>query len=420
MKRLYGLLASLLLLGMQCQAASIQDTVELDDGTEISIEVFPSDGKHLTLWLPSEFGLSPRQTPTAQGMAKQGMEVWIPDLHSAWFIPAGRYSLNDIAPAALTSLIKKAADTDKTVYLIASGRTAALALRSIRQFQLQHQQHSKHIGGLISFNPRLFVRTPQGGEAAEFLPIATASNTPVYMLQPQNSGGYWRTGKVVEQLSKGGSPVFTHRLENVSDGFNLRPEFSPEEEAMTARLPGIFAGAIKQLAAYAGTPAQAASMQGEDAQPERNNGSALLKPFPGKRMAPGLALATLEGKNIDLATLKDKVVLVNFWATWCPPCVEEIPSLQRLYAARKAQGLEILAVDVGEDKATMRKFLADKPIDFPVLMDIDGDALRDWGVHAFPTTLVVDRQQQIRYAVFGAFDWSSQEVLDTLDPLLAQ
>ena len=109
---------------------------------------------------------------------------------------------------------------------------------------------------------------------------------------------------------------------------------------------------------------------------------------------------------------------MNFWATWCPPCVEEIPSLERLYQKTKPRGLEILAVDVGETKEQMREFLKDKPITFPVLMDIDGSALKRWNVHAFPTTLILDRQHKIRYAGFGAFNWSGNEVLKTLEPLL--
>ena len=66
----------------------------------------------------------------------------------------------------------------------------------------------------------------------------------------------------------------------------------------------------------------------------------------------------------------------------------------------------------------METFLKDKPVEFPVLMDSDGEALRRWGIYAFPTTLVLDRQHRIRYAVFGAFDWDSAEVIDTLEPLL--
>jgi len=391
--------------------------LELPDGTEIGIETVAADGDRLLLWLPSEFGISPRQGPTAQALAQRGIEVWMPDLHSAWFIPPGRYSLNDIDPQVLVRLIEKALASGKDVYLLSAGRLAALSLQAIRRYQAS-EAPTERLRGLISFGPRLYLRTPQGGEAAEFLPIAGASNIPIYLLQPRASGGFWRVGRIAGELSKGGSPVFIHRLDEVGDGFHLRSEFTDVEAAMTRRLPGILDGAMDQLDAYGGAPAEPAPMRGEETAPEAASGSALLKPYPGERQAPPLRLATLDDGEIDLQTLKGKVVLVNFWATWCPPCVEEIPSLQRLYQARRAQGLEILAVDVGEPPEKMREFLADKPIDFPVLMDVDGKALKTWGVHAFPTTLVLDRSHRIRYAVFGAFDWSSEEVLRTLQPLL--
>jgi thiol-disulfide isomerase/thioredoxin len=187
---------------------------------------------------------------------------------------------------------------------------------------------------------------------------------------------------------------------------------------MTRRLPGILLEAMRQLAAYGGTPTEPAVLQGEPRMPERPVGSSLLRPYAQERVAPALRLPSLRGPAVDLAELRGKVVLINFWATWCPPCVEEIPSLQRLYRRLRPQGLEILAVDVGESVETMEAFLKDKPIGFPVLMDEAGDALRRWGVYAFPTTLVLDRTQRIRYAVFGAFDWSSPEVIEALQPLL--
>jgi peroxiredoxin len=406
----------LLLASPLVYAESKEVSLELDDGAEMPIEVYPSSGNKLVIWLTSEFGLSPRQATTAKAMGELGMEVWMPDLHSTWFIPIGRYSLNDVDPAAVQKLIEQALQTNKTVYLMVAGRVNVLALHAVRRLQ-QSGVDTQKLAGLISFGPRLFIRTPQGGEEAEFLPIAHANNLPIYVLQPENSGGFWRTHQVVEALAAGGSPVFTHTLHNVGNGFNTRPEFTPQEADMTARLPGIIAHACKQLAQLGGTPATPAPMQGEETAPERASGSALLKPYPVKRQAPALKLPTLAGKNIDLNDLKGKVVMVNFWATWCPPCVEEIPSLQRLYAAKKAKGLEILAVDVGETPEKMQQFLADKPIEFPVLMDVDGSALKTWGVHAFPTTLVLDRQHQIRYAVFGAFAWDSAEVLQTLAPL---
>jgi peroxiredoxin len=408
-------LAGLLLLATQLQAA--QRLVELDDGTGIPVETYPAEGDRLLLRLPSEFGLSPRQGPTARQLAERGIEVWIPDLHSTWFIPPGRYSLNDVDPGSVQKLLEAALGGGKKVYLLSTGRVMALALHAIRRLQ-QNSADPARLRGLVGISPRLYIRTPQGGQAAEFLPVASASNIPLYLLQPEEFGAFWRIGEVMRELEKGGSPVYLRRLPEVSDGFHLRTDHSPAEATMTQRLPGILDTALQQLDLLGGTPATPAPMRGEETAPQRPEGSALLRPYPGERQAPPLRLPTLEGTTIDLASLRGRVVLVNFWTTWCPPCVEEIPSLQRLYAATRERGLEILAVDVGESPEQMREFLADKSIDFPVLMDTDASAFRAWGVHAFPTTLVLDRAHRIRYAVFGAFKWDSAEVLDTLEPLL--
>jgi len=392
--------------------------VTTDQGDEIPVTIYPADGEQLIVWLPAEFGATPRRSALAEALAQRGIEVWSPDLHGAWFLPVGRYSLNDVDPAAVSAVFADAiAKTRKRVFLMAEGRSVALALASVRAWQ-QTTDDTDAMRGLLAFSPRLFVRTPQGGEAAEYLPIAGASNLPIYILQPEDSGGFWRIGDDARRLEEGGARVFVHRLPAVSDGFYARPQFSETEAAMTTRLPGLLVQAMAQLEPYGGTPPEPAPLQGEAGAPERPQGSTLLRPYPAERAAPALALASLHGGMVDLAGLRGRVVLVNFWATWCPPCVEEIPSLQRLYRRLRPEGLEILAVDVGESVESMEAFLKDKPIDFPVLMDEDGSALRRWGVYAFPTTLVLDHQHRIRYAVFGAFDWDSPEVTRALEPLL--
>ena len=387
-------------------------------GDDIPVIVNPAEGDRLIVWLPSEFGASARRVDLAERLAAQGIEVWTPDLHAAWFLPVGRYSLNGVDPVAVSAVFADAISrTGKRVFLMAEGRSVALALASVRAWQEQTDDTAA-LAGLLAFSPRLFVRTPQGAEPAEYLPIVAASNLPIYLLQPEDSAGFWRLGDDIRQLETGGSPVFVQRLPQVSDGFYARPEFSAEEDAMTGRLPNILARAMAQLDALGGTPPQPAPLHGESLAPERPESSTLLRRYPGERAAPDLRLPTLRAGTIDLAELRGKVVLVNFWATWCPPCVEEIPSLQRLYRQFRSEGLEILAVDVGETVASMEAFLKDKPVDYPVLLDSDGEALRRWGVYAFPTTLVLDRAHRIRYAVFGAFDWNSQEVVDSLRPLL--
>ncbi len=411
-------LHGILLLWTLFGAATAEYLVTTPAGDEIPVNIYPADGDTLILWLPSEFGIGERRIALGTALGDVGLEVWAPDLHAAWFLPAGRYSLNDIDPQIVQILLDEAIRVSgKRVVLMATGRTVALALRGARQWQ-QRAVNSRSLIGLLAFSPRLFARTPQGGDRAEYLPIASASNLPIYILQPQDSSGIWRIGEDFRQLEKGGSPVFLHRLPGVSDGFFGRAEYTETEAAMTNRLPGMLRAAIGQLDEFDGAPTEIAPIAVEDQAPESSGGDALLRPYPEPRPAPPLLLTRLNGERADLADLGGRVVLLNFWATWCPPCVEEIPSLQSLYEQLRPEGLEILAVDVGESAETVKTFLADKPVTFPVLLDPEGRALRRWGVYAFPTTLVLDRDHHIRYAVFGAFDWSSEEVIETLTPLL--
>jgi len=423
---MHTLLTRLLLMLLPFQlfplvaSASEEFLAELANGDEIPVIHYPAPGNVRLLWLTSEFGLSPRQKPTAAALAERGVDIWIPDLHSGYFIPAGRYSLNQVDPAAVSELIRQASQDGHHVFVLANGRTTALALRALRHFQ-QQQHDSERIRGLISVGPRLFLRTPQGGESETFLPIAAASNVPVFILQPRDAGGFWRVGKVAEVLGSGGSPVYLQVLEGARDGFNLRQDVTPEEKALTRALPDTLQTAMRLLGFEQGLPATAAPLSGEALAPEAAGRSTLLKPYPADRETPALRLVDTRGETHDLGAYHGKVVVLNFWATWCPPCVEELPSLQRLYAARRDQGLEILAVDVGEPPEQVADFLAriDTRVDFPVLLDSDGEQLRRWKVYAFPTTLLIDREQRIRYAGFGAFAWDDPEILALVDRLLA-
>ncbi len=398
-------------------ATAQERTLVLSDGTEVPVKVQPASGERLLLWLPSEFGPSPRQAALSEALATRSIETWRPDLHAAWFLAPGRYSLNEIPPAAVAALIERAVATGKRVFVLASGRTTALALRALRHLQLAGRG-SPAIGGLITIGPRLFLRTPQGGEAAEFLPVATASNVPIHILQPRNAGGYWRIGKLIRRLETGGAPVSWQVIEGVRDGFHVREDTVPAEEAASRRLPLMLDTAMRLLEPLGGLPTEAAALEGEDLAPRASAASELLRRYDPPRAAPTLRLAGLDGRSLDLRALRGQVVLVNFWATWCPPCIEEIPALERLYRARHAQGLTILAVAVGDPPDRVREFLRAHPVSFPVLLDPRGEALKRWGVHAFPTTFVLDRQGRIRHGGFGAFDWDGADIAPYLEPLL--
>jgi thiol-disulfide isomerase/thioredoxin len=141
-----------------------------------------------------------------------------------------------------------------------------------------------------------------------------------------------------------------------------------------------------------------------------------LKPW-SSGATPPLALRDLEGKEHKLADYKGKVVVLNFWATWCDPCREEMPSMQRLQD-KLAGKLVILAVDYGEGAPRIKDFLQKVPVKFTVLLDRDTSAATAWKVKVLPTTLVIDPEQKVRLVAVGDIGWDSQAVEEQIRKLL--
>jgi peroxiredoxin len=133
--------------------------------------------------------------------------------------------------------------------------------------------------------------------------------------------------------------------------------------------------------------------------------------------APAVAIAGVPGVA-SLADLRGKVVLVNFWATWCPYCRHEMPAMQRFYAAHRARGFEIIAFSSDDDPATVREFMAREGYTFPAPM-ADGSVSRAFGgVDRLPTSFVVDRRGMIRHKVSGQVHYGRLE--DLVGPLLEE
>jgi thiol-disulfide isomerase/thioredoxin len=140
---------------------------------------------------------------------------------------------------------------------------------------------------------------------------------------------------------------------------------------------------------------------------------------PWTRAAPPLALNDLDGKPWQLSALQGRAVLLNFWATWCEPCREEMPSLQALARRHEADSLLVLMVNYRESEPGIRRFLERTPLALPVLLDSDGSAARAWTQRVFPTTVLIDRSGQPRHQVVGAVDWNGDEARQWVRELLA-
>ena len=116
-------------------------------------------------------------------------------------------------------------------------------------------------------------------------------------------------------------------------------------------------------------------------------------------------LEDLTGVRHDLSDSSGRVVLVHFFATWCEPCREELPALQRLLERSRNSGLAIFAISVGEPDARVRRFFEPMPTNYPVVLDRDRAAAKTWRVQMLPTTYVLDRELKPRLMVEGEFPW---------------
>lgn len=130
--------------------------------------------------------------------------------------------------------------------------------------------------------------------------------------------------------------------------------------------------------------------------------------------APDVELKTLDDKDFKLSSLKGDVVVLDFWATWCPPCRKSLPHLQALNddKARAAKGLKVFAVNVREKKDVVEKYLKDSNLSFAVPMDTTGNSLKAYQVEGIPTTIIVGRDGSVKKAFVGFGGEESEKALD--------
>jgi len=144
-----------------------------------------------------------------------------------------------------------------------------------------------------------------------------------------------------------------------------------------------------------------------------------VRAWPAGRTAPVLLLNDLGGKAWSLAALRGRPVLLNFWASWCEPCRNEMPALDLMALRYESAGLVALTVNFKDGLTAIQRFLDAVPLTLPVLPDRDGAVAKAWGVTLFPTTLLIDRRGLPRTVVRGEVDWTGAEGRALVEPLLA-
>ena len=142
-----------------------------------------------------------------------------------------------------------------------------------------------------------------------------------------------------------------------------------------------------------------------------------LKPWTGGP-APGLELSDLDNRVHRLADYRGKVVLVNFWATWCGPCRDEMPSIQELKRKLAGRPFVVLAVNLDEPESRIRKFLQEVKIDFTILLDPERKVSKQWDARILPASYVVGADGRIRYSLVGEINWGHDLVVSRVAELL--
>ena len=142
-----------------------------------------------------------------------------------------------------------------------------------------------------------------------------------------------------------------------------------------------------------------------------------LEPYTGA-VDREFILPDLKGQTHSLSDYRGKVVLVNFWASWCLPCVEEIPELTQLKKQLADQPFEILALNVGEHEKRVKHFAKRMKFNLPVLLDISSKVFNEWKVKIMPTSFLIDARGRVRYRVLGNPGWDNEHTLSLIEKLI--
>jgi thiol-disulfide isomerase/thioredoxin len=145
-----------------------------------------------------------------------------------------------------------------------------------------------------------------------------------------------------------------------------------------------------------------------------------LTVFSEAKAVPDFTAAMIGGGKQSLSSLKGRLVLLNFWATWCPPCRQEMPSIQRLSDRMKGRNFAVLAVDVSEGEKTVRDFLTKNGFSYPVALDENGSISGNFVGRGIPTTYLIGRDGKAIAGIIGSREWDTVEVSKILDDLVGK
>ena len=386
--------------------------MKFGNDSEIEILKYSSNSKNLLIMLPSEHGITDGLKTLAKDINQKNTEVWIADPFSSFFLIPASSSLKKIPIESYVQIIKEAQKTKKNIYLFSNDKGASVLLDAAHKWQTIS---SNIISGVILVSPDLYKKTPKAGDEGSLLPVTKITNLPISIFVPEKSTLNLRVNKLDHALKVSGSDVVLNSIKNVRNRFFFREDASDNEKKFSNTFSSDIIKSMNNIKKYAKKRDVAAINTKKVTKEKKTTG--MLNDYTGKLTIQDFTLKDLSNNTHSLSQYKGKVVLLNFWASWCPPCVHEMPSMSQLSAKFKNKPFSILALNLGESSQSMQKFINKYHIKFPILLDPGKSQAKKWNVYAFPTSFIIDKKGKIRYSIAGGFDWNTQEAIDIITTL---
>jgi thiol-disulfide isomerase/thioredoxin len=415
-----GMRALLLCLSLclPCLTPAVQAdelSIRTRDDTDLSLQRYPAQGQYLLIWLAAGNGLDQREIQLARDLAEKHIEVWQIDFADALFQPHGNQQLRDLNPDYVADLITAAhGKTGKQILLAAHAYGAIPVINGIHRWQ-SRRPRTAYLRGALLFTPELYTGAPELGKDPEFIPTIYATRVPLFIYQDAKHHTTWQLPRLLHLLENNAAPVYVKLLQGVTGLFYSSDE-SAATEAALFDLPVDISRHLRLLT-HTSTPLTALPLPKTITAANKKLDSKLVA-FTGNSLPPRLDLPDIAGKHYLRADYRGKVTVVNFWATWCPPCVEEIPSFNRLSSNMRGEKFELISINYSEEPERIRNFLQQVKVEFPVLVDTGGSVAAQWHVYVFPSTFVIGPDGKIQYGVNAALPWDAPEILQKLRALL--
>jgi thiol-disulfide isomerase/thioredoxin len=385
---------------------------------QISVKQYPASGKQLVVYVAPGFGFNERARDLAKQLSDYGIEVWMVDLIDNFFLPRGSKSMRGFDGRYVAGIIDYAHKiTGKNITLLTYSYGAVPVLRGVRQWQLNNPKLDKiYLNGAILFSPELYHGIPALGDEPDFEPITSATNIPIMIYQSELRNNRWQLNNIVKRLEKNHAAVFKKILPNIASYF-YRKEDAPDSQTVKIlqTIPGELVQIIDLLEALP-TPLEAAPIV-RSTKPVSKGLDSTLKKYSGNKRPQPFDLQNIHGGRVIRKDFIGKVTIVNFWATWCTPCVKEIPMLNRLMKEMKDYSFEIMSINFGEEKSRIIDFMKKVDVDFPVLLDEKGRVAGKWNAIVLPSSYVIGPDGRFAYAVNAAIEWDNPEVVEALKKL---